>query len=191
MGCGGGEPAGQTCPCCLLSALCAAAMLVCRLGADSTQPSHKHVASCPCRCLPACFPQALDLKPNYMRAWTNMGISLANLSDYEPSARYYVRALALNPRATAGEHRRGKNGREALTLPLASAACRHEALLCLLNPYSPTLDPGPPTPPPSLPPCLAVWGYLRTSLTCAGRQDLLPSVDSEDLLALQKALPLE
>ena len=38
-----------------------------------------------------------------------MGISLANLSDYEASARYYVRALALNPRATAGEHsRRGR-----------------------------------------------------------------------------------
>ena len=50
--------------------------------------------------------------------------------------------------------------------------------------------PRPPSLSPCLP-CLAVWGYLRTSLTCAGRQDLLPSVDSEDLLALQKALPLE
>lgn len=28
------------------------------------------------------------------------GISLANLSDYDQSARYYVRALALNPRAS-------------------------------------------------------------------------------------------
>jgi len=37
-----------------------------------------------------------------MRAWTNMGISLANLADYDASARYYVRALALNPRASAG-----------------------------------------------------------------------------------------
>lgn len=35
--------------------------------------------------------QALDLKPNYMRAWTNMGISQANLADYESSARFYVR----------------------------------------------------------------------------------------------------
>lgn len=32
-----------------------------------------------------------------------MGISLANLTDYDASARYYVRALALNPRASAGE----------------------------------------------------------------------------------------
>ena len=37
----------------------------------------------------------------------------------------------------------------------------------------------------------AVWGYLRTSLTCAGRQDLLPAVDAEDLLTLQQALPLD
>ena len=35
--------------------------------------------------------QALDLKPNYMRAWTNMGISRANLADYEGSAKFYVR----------------------------------------------------------------------------------------------------
>jgi hypothetical protein len=27
-----------------------------------------------------------------------MGISLANLADYEGSAKYYVRALTLNPR---------------------------------------------------------------------------------------------
>ena len=59
---------------------------------------------------PTCAPQALDLKPNYMRAWTNMGISLANLTDYDASARYYVRALALNPRAAAGEGA-GRDGR--------------------------------------------------------------------------------
>lgn len=29
------------------------------------------------------YPQALDLKPNYMRAWTNMGISYANLGEYD------------------------------------------------------------------------------------------------------------
>lgn len=38
-------------------------------------------------------PQALDLKPNYMRAWTNMGISYANLGVYNRSAAFYVRAL--------------------------------------------------------------------------------------------------
>ncbi|KAE8713747.1 Peroxisome bioproteinsis protein 5 [Hibiscus syriacus] len=43
--------------------------------------------------------QALDLKPNYVRAWANMGISYANQGMYEESIRYYVRALAMNPKA--------------------------------------------------------------------------------------------
>jgi peroxin-5 len=29
------------------------------------------------------YQKALDLKPNYMRAWTNMGISLANMGEYD------------------------------------------------------------------------------------------------------------
>jgi hypothetical protein len=37
----------------------------------------------------------------------------------------------------------------------------------------------------------AVWGYLRTSLTCAERQDLLAAAEARDLAALQAALPLE
>ena len=44
-----------------------------------------------CASPPLLPPQALELKPNYMRAWTNMGIGLANLADYEQSARYYIR----------------------------------------------------------------------------------------------------
>ncbi|CAM8995553.1 unnamed protein product [Rhodiola kirilowii] len=43
--------------------------------------------------------QALDLKPNYVRAWVNMGIGYANQGSYEESIRYYVRALAMNPKA--------------------------------------------------------------------------------------------
>lgn len=43
--------------------------------------------------------QALDLKPNYVRAWTNMGIAFANQGKYEESVRFYVRALSMNPSA--------------------------------------------------------------------------------------------
>jgi len=43
------------------------------------------------------YQKALELKPNYMRAWANMGISQANLGNYDASARFYVRALGLNP----------------------------------------------------------------------------------------------
>ncbi len=71
-----------------------------------------------------------------MRAWTNMGISYANLGDYIASGAYYVRALGLNPDASH------------------------------------------------------VWSYLRTSLACAGRSELLGAVESRDLNALRAALPL-
>ena len=35
-----------------------------------------------------------------------------------------------------------------------------------------------------------VWTYLRTSLTCAGKNELLQAVDDEDLATLSSALPL-
>ncbi len=35
-----------------------------------------------------------------------------------------------------------------------------------------------------------VWGYLRTSLACSGRLDLMGAVDGKDLAKLQEALPL-
>lgn len=35
-----------------------------------------------------------------------------------------------------------------------------------------------------------VWGYLRTSLSCAGRMDLLPAIEDQDLGKLQSELPL-
>ncbi|GBG64625.1 hypothetical protein CBR_g45681 [Chara braunii] len=43
--------------------------------------------------------EALDLKPNYVRAWSNMGIGYANQGLYGESIRYYVRALSMNPKA--------------------------------------------------------------------------------------------
>jgi len=84
----------------------------------------------------AAYRKALDLKPNYMRAWTNMGISYANLGEYLASAAYYVRALSLNP---AADH---------------------------------------------------VWGYLKTSLACAGKIDLIDVAEAKDLSRLQQELPL-
>ena len=80
--------------------------------------------------------QALDLKPNYVRAWSNMGIGYANQGRYEESIRFYVRALAMNPKADNA------------------------------------------------------WQYLRISLSCAGRTELLHACDGRDLDTLQTAFPL-
>ena len=60
----------------------------------------------------------------------------ANTGNYDASARFYVRALSLNPSAAA------------------------------------------------------VWGYLRTSLACMGRMDLMAHVQEPDLDALLRELPL-
>eukprot|EP01102_Stenamoeba_stenopodia_P018072 TRINITY_DN657_c0_g1_i1.p1 TRINITY_DN657_c0_g1~~TRINITY_DN657_c0_g1_i1.p1 ORF type:complete len:462 (-),score=85.73 TRINITY_DN657_c0_g1_i1:44-1375(-) len=45
------------------------------------------------------YRKALELKPNYVRAWVNMGISYANQGIYDTASKYYLRALSLNPRA--------------------------------------------------------------------------------------------
>lgn len=47
----------------------------------------------------AAYREALRLKPNYLRAWVNMGIAHANLGKYVQAAEVYLRALAMNPGA--------------------------------------------------------------------------------------------
>ena len=91
--------------------------------------------NCPMSCFLMLF-QALDLKPNYVRAWANMGIGYANQGRYEESVRYYVRALGMNPMAENA------------------------------------------------------WQYLRISLNCCGRLDLMEACDTHNLEVLQKEFAL-
>ncbi|GKV08539.1 hypothetical protein SLEP1_g20154 [Rubroshorea leprosula] len=79
---------------------------------------------------------ALDLKPNYIRAWANMGISYVKQGMYEESIQYYVRALTMNPKSDNA------------------------------------------------------WRYLRISLSCASRNDLLGACDSRNLDVHQWEFPL-
>lgn len=44
----------------------------------------------------AAYRHALELKPNYVRAWSNMGIGYTNMGQYEEAIKYFVRALQLN-----------------------------------------------------------------------------------------------
>eukprot|EP01094_Clydonella_sp_ATCC50884_P010888 TRINITY_DN20707_c0_g1_i1.p1 TRINITY_DN20707_c0_g1~~TRINITY_DN20707_c0_g1_i1.p1 ORF type:complete len:451 (-),score=113.27 TRINITY_DN20707_c0_g1_i1:448-1683(-) len=48
----------------------------------------------------AAYRKALELKPNYVRAWVNMGISYANQGLYDLASKYYLKALSMNPTAT-------------------------------------------------------------------------------------------
>ena len=45
------------------------------------------------------YRRALELKPNYVRSWANMGISYANQTKYSAAAKYYLKALSLNEKA--------------------------------------------------------------------------------------------
>lgn len=42
---------------------------------------------------------ALDKRPGYVRAWVNTGIAYGNLGDWKTAARFYLSALAMNPKA--------------------------------------------------------------------------------------------
>ena len=43
--------------------------------------------------------KALDLKPNYVRVWVNLGIANAYKQNYKEAARFYLNALSFNPHA--------------------------------------------------------------------------------------------
>jgi peroxin-5 len=43
------------------------------------------------------YEQALDLRPNYIRAIVNVGLAQNNLTDYKAAANCYLNALVLNP----------------------------------------------------------------------------------------------
>lgn len=44
-----------------------------------------------------CYHRALDLRPNFVRVWVNLGIAHAYKGDYQEAARLYLSALRLNP----------------------------------------------------------------------------------------------
>eukprot|EP00210_Caulerpa_lentillifera_P005692 g5444.t1 len=45
------------------------------------------------------YKKALELRPSYMRARANLGISCANVGDYQSSVEHYIHALIANPEA--------------------------------------------------------------------------------------------
>jgi len=49
-----------------------------------------------CAAAVPCYVRALELRPNYVRALTNLGISYGNLSEQRAAAQCYLKALSLN-----------------------------------------------------------------------------------------------
>ena len=52
-----------------------------------------------CEAAVPCYVHALELKPEYVRALSNLGISYGNMKSYEAAASCYLKALSLNPDA--------------------------------------------------------------------------------------------
>lgn len=117
------------------------------------------------------FREALRLFPQDYSLWNKLGATLANSSRSADAIAAYQKALDLKPNYMRAWTNMGIS---LANLTDYDASARYYVRALALNPRA-----------------SAVWSYLRTSLTCAGRQDLLPAADAEDLLALQKALPLE
>ena len=150
-------------------------------GASGTKPLHY------------CFSRLVSLLPPAPAPPPLTSLPLASVCR---SARFYVQALGLNP----GKYR-------TVVLPtcwdllgsaiLASSGVvswkMEESQPIVLHPsHPPPRDSFPFPPHPPSPPSGAhqVWGYLRTSLACAGRAELMAAVDGMDQEALARQLPL-
>lgn len=116
------------------------------------------------------FRHALTLNENDYSLWNKLGATLANSSRSGDAINAYMRALELKPNYMRAWINMGIS---LANLGEYENSARYYVRALTLNSNSGT-----------------VWGYLKTSLICGSRDDLLGFVEENNVKALQNALPL-
>jgi peroxin-5 len=116
------------------------------------------------------FSAALALTPGDYSLWNKLGATQANSARSGEALTAYRRALDLKPNYVRAWCNMGIG--YANQGAYAESAAYYVRALSL----NPAAD--------------GVWGYLRISLSCIGRDDLMPALDAHDLAPLLREFPL-
>ncbi|KAG2275025.1 hypothetical protein Bca52824_057580 [Brassica carinata] len=119
------------------------------------------------------FQTALQLKPNDYSLWNKLGATQANSVQSSDAISAYQQALDLKPNYVRAWANMGISYANQVRVRLYQESIPYYVRALSMNPKADT-----------------AWQYLRISLSCASRQDMIEACESRNLDLLQKEFPL-